>query len=429
MACIPRSVLHKIADEMLITGRMPDSPSRFNRTESPQAATETSDPCNPEKQLRSLGSSVPEIANSVIEFAIMAGSSDIHIEPSRTCTKIRLRIDGQLQEVTEIASIMSPEFISRLKILCNMDIAEKRRPQDGRFRFSRGRKSVDIRVSTIPTESGEKMVLRLLDQSGSSVDLEQLGIPVESRRLLQSALDKPQGMILVTGPTGSGKTTTLYACLRQIRNPNLNILTIEDPIEYRLEGINQSQVKQDIGYDFAKALRAFLRQDPNVIMVGEIRDAETAQIALRAAMTGHLVLSTVHTNDAATTVTRLLDLGAEPYLVASSLSLIIAQRLVRLLCKDCRQPADGGDSRYFRSVGCPACNNTGYRGRIGVFEVLPVDPAIQEMIHARTPCERIRDKAKSNGMSVLAEAGKEKWLQGLTTREEVEREIGSIESL
>lgn len=305
-----------------------------------------------------------------------------------------------------------------------MDIAEKRRPQDGRFRFTHGRSIADIRVSTIPTESGEKMVLRLLNQSGSAIDLEQLGIPAESLRLLQSAISKPQGMILVTGPTGSGKTTTLYACLRHIQNPNLNILTIEDPIEYRLEGISQSQVKTDIGYDFAKALRAFLRQDPNVIMVGEIRDTETAQIALRAAMTGHLVLSTVHTNDAAATITRLLDLGAEPYLVASSLSLIIAQRLVRRLCKECRQPIDG--SNAITAVGCPACNNTGYRGRVGVFEVLIVDPAIQELIHARAPAEQIRDKARSNGMSVLAEAGKDKWHQGLTTREEVEREIVSI---
>lgn len=422
MARMNLDSLHKVADEMLVTGRVPSSSAEFRQSlsrDEPQEGLVTS-------AMESLGTSAPDLVDSVINRAIARGASDIHIEPSRESTQVRFRIDGQLQHALEIPAGVSLEFVSRLKVMCNMDIAEKRRPQDGRFHFNHQAKSVDVRVSTIPTESGEKMVLRLLDQAGSSLDLEQLGIPIRNLEVLRAAIDRPQGMVLVTGPTGSGKTTTLYACLRQIRSPKLNILTIEDPIEYRLDGINQSQVKPDIGYDFAKALRAFLRQDPNVIMVGEIRDAETAQIALRAAMTGHLVLSTVHTNDSVATVSRLLDLGAEPYLIASSLSLIVAQRLVRRLCHECRHPAGEGSAGACVAVGCLACDQTGYKGRVGVFEVLPIDPTIQAMIHSRAPAEQIRAKARASGLRVLAESARDKWLNGETTLEEIEREIGAV---
>lgn len=421
MTCWKPAEFHRLADEILITGRIPE----IGRLLMVDKFEPASDKLAPNLQQ---ATSIPDAVDSVLSRAICLSASDIHLEPSQDNTHVRYRVDGQLQSVAEIPTTSSREFISRLKVICNMDIAEKRRPQDGRFHFTGQGRNVDVRVSTIPTEFGEKMVLRLLDQEDFALDLAQIGMDECEQGALSEAVGRTQGMVLVTGPTGSGKTTTLYSCLQRIRDPRLNIMTIEDPIEYRLEGINQSQVKPDIGYDFAKALRAFLRQDPNVIMVGEIRDAETAQIALRAAMTGHLVLSSVHTNDAATTVTRLLDLGAEPYLVASSLSLIVAQRLVRRLCTECRQPVDSCSERTSKAVGCPTCNETGYRGRVGVFEVLPVDPAIQEMIHARAPAERIRDKARASGMRLLSDAGRGKWLEGLTTLEEVEREIGSIES-
>lgn len=421
-----RARLNALADQMLITGHIAAEPV-LTVSETPSAnkpelhldqfSTERSAP---------LPTSAPEIVDDIVARAATAGVSDIHIEPTRNSTEIRFRIDGQLQSVMQISGSISLEFLSRLKVMSNMDIAEKRRPQDGRFHFNQNGRNVDVRVSTIPTESGEKMVLRLLDQAEFALDLVQIGVGARELAALSDAIGRPQGMVLVTGPTGSGKTTTLYSCLRKIRDPRLNIMTIEDPIEYRLEGINQSQAKTDIGYTFASALRSFLRQDPNVIMVGEIRDMETAQIALRAAMTGHLVLSTVHTNDAATTVTRLLDLGAEPYLVASSVSLVVAQRLVRRVCVMCRRQARDGMPGTFEAVGCSTCNHTGYKGRIGVFEVLTVDPSIQEMIHNRAPAEHIRDKAKLAGMHLLADDGRAKWLAGLTTIDEIEREIGGI---
>jgi type II secretory ATPase GspE/PulE/Tfp pilus assembly ATPase PilB-like protein len=371
----------------------------------------------------------PELVGAVLRRAATQAASDIHIEPGREGTGLRFRVDGILHHVADLPADRSLEFISRLKVLCNMDIAEKRRPQDGRFRFSMGGRDIDVRVSTVPTESGEKMVLRLLDQDQLAPELEELGLDPRDQGFVIETIGRTQGMLLVTGPTGSGKTTTLYSCLRRIRDPRLNIMTIEDPIEYRLDGVNQSQAKPDIGYTFAGALRSFLRQDPNVIMVGEIRDSETAQIALRAAMTGHLVLSTVHTNDAATTITRLLDLGAEPYLIASSVSLIVAQRLVRRLCPDCSQPADSGPPGTLKAVGCSACAHTGYRGRVGVFEVLKVDPAIQDLIHARAPAEHIREQAKANGMRLLVEDARQKWLRAVTTFDEIEREIGSAEAI
>lgn len=420
-----RQRLNVVADQMLISGRI----GRDLEVEMP-ATTEPSRSDSQSSRLttsrmREFPYTAPETVDHIVSWAVEDRVSDIHIEPSRNATDIRFRIDGLLHVIAQISVDNSREFLSRLKVMSSMDIAEKRRPQDGRFHFDKNGRSVDVRVSTIPTEFGEKMVLRLLDQGDYALDLAQIGMGERELNALTEAIGRPQGMVLVTGPTGSGKTTTLYSCLRRIRDPRLNIVTIEDPIEYRLDGINQSQAKPDIGYTFANALRSFLRQDPNVIMVGEIRDAETAQIALRAAMTGHLVLSTVHTNDAATTVTRLLDLGAEPYLVASSVSLIVAQRLVRRVCVHCRkQTTQGG----YKAYGCSACNQTGYNGRIGIFEVLKVSPAVQGMIHDRAPAEHIRETAESDGVKPLAEDARLKWLAGLTTLDEIQREIGGIEA-
>jgi len=369
---------------------------------------------------------VPDLVEKIVCAASENRASDIHIERLEERCRLRFRVDGALHEAGDIPEKSVAAALSRIKIMCDMDIAEKRRPQDGRFRFPLNDRTIDVRVSSMPTDFGEKLVLRLLDRQAMALDLGQLGFNPEGLATFEKAIIRPQGIVLVTGPTGSGKTTTLYAALNRISRPELNIVTVEDPIEYNLAGVNQSQVKVDIGYTFANALRTFLRQDPNVIMVGEIRDSETVQIALRAAMTGHLVLSTVHTNDAATTLTRLLDLGAEPYLVASSLSLVLAQRLVRRLCVHCREADPDGPSGTYRSVGCPRCLHSGFRGRVGIFETMPLDDELRRLIHERAPAERIRETAHTKGMRLLLEAAGEKWQAGLTTREEIQREIGNI---
>ncbi|MEM9665207.1 MAG: GspE/PulE family protein [Bacteroidota bacterium] len=387
------------------------------------------------KASSSLGrGTIVQQVDQIIQSAIEQQASDIHIEPYETLFRVRYRLDGVLHTVTELSLLQKDALISRLKIMAELDIAEKRRPQDGRIRFQQRGRTVDLRVSTLPTDFGEKVVLRILDKSHLTLRFESLGVDARHLRLLRQAIHRPYGMILVTGPTGSGKTTTLYAALSEINTDGVNITTIEDPIEYNLPGINQTHVRSDIGFTFAQALRAFLRQDPNVIMVGEIRDAETASIAVRAALTGHLVLSTLHTNDAPSTITRLVDMGVEPFLVASSVRLILAQRLVRRICSACKQEADPdpavleelgltpGAHTYHQGVGCEACHGTGYSGRVGLFELLPVGEATAELIAQRVGLYELRAHARTLGLPMLREAALERAQAGQTTLEEVLRE-------
>ena len=391
------------------------------------------------KQLRQEVEKAPivRLVNNLISQAIVVGASDIHLEPFDKEFKVRYRLDGMLTEMEPIPVEKKAAVISRIKIMAELDIAERRRPQDGRIRVEGENRVIDIRVSTLPTDFGEKVVLRILDKAQLKLDLENLGFDRRGLGLFREKIKLPYGMILVTGPTGSGKTTTLYAALNYIKNPNINILTIEDPIEYNLEGINQSQVKTEIGFTFANALRSFLRQDPNVIMVGEIRDYETVEIAIRASLTGHLVLSTLHTNDAATAITRLLDMGAEPFLVSSSVTLVLAQRLVRKICSKCKQtyqPADfileklGLDSEelkdmvFYKGFGCSFCSQTGYAGRIAVFETMSVTPQIAEMIDRKATSSEIKKEARVEGMLTLREDAINKMKKGITSAEEVLRE-------
>jgi type IV pilus assembly protein PilB len=385
---------------------------------------------------------IVKVVNKIITQAINMGASDIHLEPFDKEFKVRYRIDGMLQEMESLPPEKRAAIVSRVKVMAEMDIAERRLPQDGRIRVEREDKVIDIRVSTLPTDFGEKVVLRILDKSALKLDLENLGFDQRGLSLFKEKIKLPYGMILVTGPTGSGKTTTLYAALNYIKNPNINIITIEDPIEYNLEGINQSQVKPEIDFTFANALRSFLRQDPNVIMVGEIRDYETMEIAIRAAMTGHLVFSTLHTNDAPTAITRLLDMQGEPFLVSSSVTLVLAQRLVRKICPKCKHPFDPSetlieklglkpeeirDITFYRGSGCPSCNNTGYRGRIAVFEIMPISSSIAEMIANRATAHEIKRQARKEGMLTLREDALNKLKAGLTTPEEVLRETSGLD--
>jgi type IV pilus assembly protein PilB len=376
--------------------------------------------------------SVIQGVNKYITNAINMGASDIHFEPFENQFRVRYRLDGRLVEIDGITMDKKFAYISRLKVMAELDIAEKRRPQDGRIRVVGGKKVVDIRVSTMPTDFGEKVVLRLLDKSALNLDMEQIGFTGGMRQQFEHILESPHGIILVTGPTGSGKTTTLYTALSYINKPDVNILTVEDPIEYNLEGINQTHVRPEIGFTFAKALRSFLRQDPDIIMVGEIRDSETAEIAIRAALTGHLVLSTLHTNDAPTAVTRLIDMGVEPFLVSSSLRMVMAQRLVRKICSRCKQETTADDTvlkrldvehgTFFRGKGCDYCNKTGFAGRTAVIEMLPVTEKIADLILAGATASRIRKTAKEEGMLTLREHALQKVFSGITTAEEILRE-------
>ncbi|MFH1220137.1 MAG: type IV-A pilus assembly ATPase PilB [Candidatus Eisenbacteria bacterium] len=380
---------------------------------------------------------VIRFVNSMIADAVRKQASDIHIEPSEKIFRVRFRIDGTLQEVIKQPARTKSAIISRLKIMAEMDISEKRIPQDGRIKARVATKTVDIRVSSLPTIFGEKMVLRILDKGNLALDLARFGFEENALKNFIKAVEAPYGMVLVTGPTGSGKTTTLYSALNRINKPEVNIMTAEDPVEYNIEGINQVHVNEDIGLTFAKVLRAFLRQDPNIIMVGEIRDSDTASIATKAALTGHLVLSTVHTNDAPSTIDRLVDMGVEPFLVAASVNLILAQRLVRRICSKCKiaievhsealrelgiPPAEARTLKFYKGRGCPNCNNTGYSGRLGIFEVMPVSPAIRRMILDRSSCENIKRQAMSEGMLTLRQDALLKLRAGSTTVEEVLRE-------
>lgn len=366
-----------------------------------------------------------EYVNRIISNAIKISASDIHIETHEKNSKVRYRIDGHLREVANLTRNQSLPVISRIKIMANLDISERRRPQDGKIKFNYNERDIDIRVSSLPTSYGEKVVLRILDKDQLKLDLAKIGMNDHQLSVFRKNLILPYGMILVTGPTGSGKTTTLYAALKSINNPEKNILTIEDPVEYNLEGVNQSNVKHDIGYDFASALRSFLRQDPDIIMVGEIRDKETAEIAIRASLTGHLVLSTLHTNDSVSAVTRLIDMGIEPFLVSSCLRLVVAQRLVRKLCNckvenNMEHPVE--IKHHFDKNGCTDCGFTGFSGRTAIFELFEIDGDTSEQISKGITAGALKNLAESKGLFSLRKSGCEKVNLGITTYEEVLRE-------
>jgi len=380
---------------------------------------------------------VVKLINGILSDAVRRGASDIHIEPYEQVLRVRYRIDGALQEVMAPPIKLRAALTSRVKIMANLNIAERRVPQDGRIKLKFERKVIDFRVSTLPVLFGEKIVLRILDKGNLTLDLQKFGFEPKSESDLLRAILNPYGMVLVTGPTGSGKTTTLYSALSRINNIDVNIMTAEDPVEYNLDGINQVQVRNEVGMTFAAALRAFLRQDPNIIMVGEIRDLETGSIAIKAALTGHLVLSTLHTNDAPSTVTRMIDMGIEPFNVASAVNLIVAQRLVRRICVDCKGPHRYEDEElsslglppeeleqitFFRGGGCDICNGTGYRGRQGLYEVMPMSSQLRRMVLRGASTEELRDQAMSEGMLTLRGDGIMKIKKGITTLEEVVKE-------
>jgi general secretion pathway protein E len=356
--------------------------------------------------------------NALLTQAAKDGASDIHIEPYERSSSVRFRVDGSLREVVQPNKALHAAMISRLKIMAELDIAEKRMPQDGRISLRIGGRAIDVRVSTLPSSHGERAVLRLLDKAESKFTLTGLGMDGEVLSSFSKLIQQPHGILLVTGPTGSGKTTTLYASLGQVDTSTTNVLTVEDPVEYELAGIGQTQVNAKIDLTFAKALRAILRQDPDVIMIGEIRDYETAQIAIQASLTGHLVLATIHTNDAPSSVTRLIDMGVEPYLLSSSLLGALAQRLVRKLCTDCRR--QDGQGRW-HPVGCLVCSQTGYKGRTGVYELMVVNEDVQALIHNRASEQDLGNAARAGGLRSMREDGDRLVAQGITSAEEVIR--------
>ena len=360
---------------------------------------------------------VIRMINALLTQALREGASDIHIEPFEQISVVRFRIDGSLRDVVRPKKAIHASLISRIKIIAQLDIAEKRLPQDGRITLRVGGKPVDVRVSTLPTGHGERAVLRLLDKESGKLDLQHLGMSPEVLAQFDKLIAQPHGILLVTGPTGSGKTTTLYAALSRLNTASTNILTVEDPVEYELNGVGQTQVNPRIDMTFAKALRAILRQDPDIIMIGEIRDLETAQIAVQASLTGHLVLATLHTNDSAAAVTRLLDMGIEPFLLSSSLLGVAAQRLVRKLCPHCKQH----DGELWQATSCDKCGHTGYQGRVGVYELLLTTEQIRAQIHNRASEADIRSTAQKDGMRTMREDG-ERWLaDGTTTQAELLR--------
>ena len=356
--------------------------------------------------------------NALLTQAAKDGASDIHIEPYERSSSVRFRVDGTLREVVQPNKALHAALISRLKIMAELDISEKRLPQDGRISLRIGGRAIDVRVSTLPSAHGERAVLRLLDKGEQKFSLESLGMDGEVLEQFNRLVQQPHGIVLVTGPTGSGKTTTLYASLTRLDTRTSNVLTVEDPVEYELPGIGQTQVNPKIDLTFAKALRAILRQDPDVVMIGEIRDFETAQIAIQASLTGHLVLATVHTNDAPSTVNRLIDMGVEPFLLSSSLLGVLAQRLVRKLCEYCKRE---DDQHRWHPVGCEHCVNSGYKGRTGVYELLVVDEAIQALIHGRASEQEVIKAAVANGMRSMREDGERLVAEGVTSLEEVVR--------
>jgi type II secretory ATPase GspE/PulE/Tfp pilus assembly ATPase PilB-like protein len=378
--------------------------------------------------------SVVQMVNFLLSEALQQDASDVHIEALAAQIRVRFRVDGVLYSVAELPFQQKDELVSRIKIMAGLDITEKRRPQDGRIAFADKGRKIDLRVSTLPTAFGEKVVMRLLEQDKEQLSLTQLGVHPSSLHIIQKIIQQPYGMVLITGPTGSGKSTSLYALLQQLNQESQNLLTIEDPIEYQMEGINQVQVKPEIGFGFSEALRSFLRQDPDVIMVGEIRDTETAEIAIRASLTGHLLLSTLHTNDAASAISRLVDMGIAPFLVSASLKLVIAQRLVRSICPHCKiahTPTpeelqllpEAKDIPCFIGEGCPSCKGRGYKGRIGVFEMLVVDKTLAEGINKGWSAAAIKNYALQNGFQSLSAAALSHLAAGNTSLQEITQKL------
>lgn len=383
---------------------------------------------------------ISQIVSHILEFAVKSRSSDIHIEPQERSTRVRYRVDGILQEKLTIPKELHDALISRVKILCGMKIDEKRIPQDGRFNFKVGDEDTDLRVSSLPTTWGEKIVMRLLKKTGGVPDLPELGLRGKALKNLEDAILRPHGIILICGPTGSGKTTTLYSIISRISTPKINIVTLEDPVEYKIPGVNQVQINPAVGLTFASGLRAFLRQDPNVILVGEIRDQETADLAIQASLTGHLVFATLHTNDASGALPRLLDMGAEPYLLASSMTAVMAQRVTRKIHEPCKKeytpdpkiiedikqvlgplwPA-GRNNNIWKGEGDQECGNSGYYGRVGMFEVLPVSDSISKLILERSAASEIDKRAREEGMITMKQDGYMKVIEGVTTIDEVLR--------
>ncbi|HEX5430095.1 MAG TPA: GspE/PulE family protein [Patescibacteria group bacterium] len=408
-------------------------------------------------KLREMAQEIPvvRVVDTLLEYAIFEKASDIHIEPQEKEVMVRYRIDGVLHDVMTLPKVIQPALTARIKVISNLKIDEHRLPQDGRFKLEKDEYKISFRVSTIPIFDGEKIVIRLLDESAKALSLEELGFIHHNYDVIMRNIKKPHGALLVTGPTGSGKSTTLYTILSMLNTKNVNISTIEDPIEYHMTGVNQMQVNPKIGLTFAMGLRALLRQDPNIIMIGEIRDAETAEEAVHAALTGHIVLSTIHTNNAAGGVPRLLDIGVEPYLIASTLNVIVGQRLTRQICPDCKEEykvdhdfeeslkkefnlpqllevlkrenfidkkASGlADLKFYKGKGCEKCDHSGYRGRKGIYEVLEVTTEIQELVLKRAPTSQIQEKGQEQGMILMWQDGFIKCLQGMTTIEEVLR--------
>ncbi len=383
---------------------------------------------------------VVKLINGILTDAVKRGASDIHIEPFEHEIRVRYRIDGALQEIMKPPVKLKAALTSRIKIMANLNIAERRVPQDGRIKLKMGNRVIDFRVSTLPVIFGEKIVLRILDKGNLTLDLSKFGFEPKAEKDLMRAILNPYGMVLVTGPTGSGKTTTLYSALSRVNTVEVNIMTAEDPVEYNIYGINQVQVRNEIGMTFAAALKAFLRQDPNIIMVGEIRDIETGSIAIKAALTGHLVLSTLHTNDAPSTITRMIDMGIEPFNVASAVNLIVAQRLVRRICSDCKQeykyseeelealgltPEEASKITFYKGAGCASCNGTGYKGRAGLYEVMALSPELRRMILRGASAAELKEQAIKEGMLTLRMDGIEKIKKGITTLEEVVKETAS----
>lgn len=372
---------------------------------------------------------VVKLVDLILRQAIVERASDIHIEPGRSAIRLRYRIDGRLYDIPPPAKHMQLAIISRIKILSKLDIAEKRLPQDGAYAVRMDERSIDLRVSIIPTIYGEKVVIRILDRSDVSLDMASLGLEQKHAEMFKKAINSAYGLVFLTGPTGSGKTTTLYVALNEIKNTNKNIITVEDPVEYRLEGVNQVQVKPEIGLSFASALRAFLRQDPDVMLVGEVRDLETAEICVRSALTGHLVLSTLHTNDAPSAIARLIDIGIEPYLLMPSLLLIVGQRLVRRLCPECKEAYEPSKEErqqlnlqadlIYRPKGCSKCNNIGYKGRMPIVEMLAIDAKIRNLIGGKSEIHNLKKIAVDAGMETLLQNGIKKVDKGITSLDEV----------
>ena len=383
---------------------------------------------------------VVKLINAILTDAVKRGASDIHVEPFEHEIRVRYRIDGALQEVMKPPIKLKAALTSRFKIMSNLNIAERRVPQDGRIKLKMGKRVIDFRVSTLPVIFGEKIVLRILDKGNLTLDLQKFGFEPKAEKDLYKAILNPYGMVLVTGPTGSGKTTTLYSALSKVNTIEVNIMTAEDPVEYNIHGINQVLVRTEIGMTFAAALKAFLRQDPNIIMVGEIRDIETGGIAIKAALTGHLVLSTLHTNDSASTITRMIDMGIEPFNVSSAVNLIVAQRLLRRICKDCKQehtysaeeidaagltPEEAAEITFYKGSGCDTCSGSGYKGRAGVYEVMSMTPELRRMILRGASTAELQKQAIDEGMLTLRMDGMVKVRKGVTTLEEVVKETAA----